>query len=147
VVVDGQLLDLLDHELLLPLDDLADLRVVDRGVHVALHHRSSLVVLDVAFPPLGRHLAVLAEALLAEVSQGQVVGIGHQVLHLSPLHFLYIASNLHFNLFMSLVPNPLICSVEVMARKAISANRSCLNSLKQMPPTTLELFLRMIIDS
>jgi hypothetical protein len=38
---------------------------------------------------------------------------------------------------MSLVPKPLICSVDVIARKAISANLSCANYLKQIPPTTL----------
>jgi hypothetical protein len=48
---------------------------------------------------------------------------------------------------MSLVPNPLICSVEVIAKKAISANLSSLNSLKQIPPMTFWLFLRIIIDS
>jgi hypothetical protein len=48
---------------------------------------------------------------------------------------------------MSLVPKPLICSVEVMARNAISANLSALNYLKQMPPTTFELFFKMIMDS
>jgi hypothetical protein len=51
------------------------------------------------------------------------------------------------SLFMRRVPKPLICSVEVMARKAISANRSCLNYRKQIPPTTFELFRRIIIDS
>lgn len=48
---------------------------------------------------------------------------------------------------MRRVPNPLICSVDVMARKAISVNLYCLNSRKQIPPTTFELFLRIIIDS
>lgn len=54
---------------------------------------------------------------------------------------------LHFSLFMSRVPKPFICSVDVIAKKAISANLSCLNYLKQMPPTTLQLFFRIIIDS
>ena len=56
-------------------------------------------------------------------------------------------NELPLSLFMSLVPKPLICSVEVMARKAISANLYCLNSLKQMPPTTLTPFFKIIMDS
>ncbi len=59
-------------------------------MHVALHHCSALVVLNVAFPSLGWHAVVLAETLLAEVSQSQVVGVGHQVLHFSALHLLLI---------------------------------------------------------
>lgn len=88
VAVDGQLLDLGDHELLLLLDDVADPRVVDGGVDIALHHGPSFVVLDVSFPPLGGHSAFLTEALLPEVAQGQIVGIGHQVLYIPSLHFL-----------------------------------------------------------
>jgi hypothetical protein len=66
---------------------------------------------------------------------------------LPPLHLLWIHLYLPFNLFISLVPNPFICSVEVIAKKAIYANFSCLNSRKQMPPTTLESLRRMTIDS
>jgi hypothetical protein len=88
VVVDGELFYFLDDEILLTLDDVTDARVIDGGVHIALHHGAALVVLDVSFPAFGRHAAILAEALLPKVSEGQVVSIGHQVLHFSPLHFL-----------------------------------------------------------
>lgn len=88
MVVDGEFFDFLDDELLLPLDDLTDFGVVDGGMDIALHHGSALVVLDVALPSLRRHLTVLAEPLLSEVPQSEVVGVGHEVLHLSVLHFL-----------------------------------------------------------
>ena len=48
---------------------------------------------------------------------------------------------------MRRVPKPRICYVEVMARKAISANLSSLNSLKQIPPITFWLFFNMTMDS
>ena len=54
---------------------------------------------------------------------------------------------LPLSLFISLVPNPLICSVEVIAKNATSANFSSMNYLKQIPPMTLSLSLRIIIDS
>jgi hypothetical protein len=88
VVVDGELLDLLNDELLLALDDLADFGVVDCGVDLALHHGAAFVVFDIALPPLGWHSAIFGEALLSEVAEGQVISIGHEVLYLSALHLL-----------------------------------------------------------
>lgn len=79
----------MNNELLLSLDDFADFGVVDGGMHIALHHGSPLIVLNVPFPSLRRHLAVFAEALLSEVSQRQIVSVGHEVLYLSMLHFLF----------------------------------------------------------
>jgi hypothetical protein len=57
-------------------------------VHIALHHGTAFIVLDVAFPSLCGHAVVFAEALLAEVPEGQVVGVGHQVLDFAALHLL-----------------------------------------------------------
>ena len=119
VIVDRQFLDLLDDELLLFFDDVAYPRVVDGWMDKALHHGSSLVVFDVAFPSLRRHPAVLAEALLSEITQSKVVSVCHQIFNFSSLHLLYINKNVPLSLFINRVPKPLICSVEVIARKAI----------------------------
>lgn len=74
--------------LFLLFDDFADSRVVELRMDVALHHGSSLVVLDVALPTLSRHPNFLRESLLAEVAKREIVGVGHQILHFSTLHFL-----------------------------------------------------------
>lgn len=57
-------------ELFLLLNDLTHTRVVDCGVHMALHHGASLIILDVALPPVGAHPAVFTEPLLPEITQG-----------------------------------------------------------------------------
>lgn len=49
--------------LLLPLDDVRELRVGDARVQLALHERRALVVFDVAQVAALRHLDVLGEAL------------------------------------------------------------------------------------
>lgn len=88
MVVNRQLFDFLNDKFLLPLNNFADFGVVDGRVYVALHHGSSFVVLDIAFPSLGRHSAVFAEALLSEVAKCQIVSIGHEILDFAMLHFL-----------------------------------------------------------
>ena len=68
VVVDRQLLDLLYHELFLSADYFAYFGVVYSGMHVALHHSTTLVVLYVSLPSLSGHSRVFTEPLLAEVT-------------------------------------------------------------------------------
>lgn len=68
VVVNRQLFDFVDNKLFLPLDNLTDLRIVDCWVHIALHHRPSLVVFYVAFPSFRGHTTVLAKPLFAEIT-------------------------------------------------------------------------------
>ena len=87
MIVDRQLLDLLDDKLLLFFDNVAYPRVVDGWMNKTLHHGSSLVVFDVAFPSLRRHSAVFAKALFPEIPQSQIISIGHEVLNFPSLHF------------------------------------------------------------
>lgn len=54
--------DFLSH-LLLPLDDVRELRVGDPGVQLALHEGRPLVVFDVSQVAALRHLDVFGEAL------------------------------------------------------------------------------------
>lgn len=84
-------------------DDVADSGIVDGGMDVALHHCAALVIFDVAFPALGGHAVVLAEALLAEVAQCEVVGVGHQILYFSALHLLFAYNTNYYLLACSLI--------------------------------------------
>lgn len=147
MTVDRQFLNFGDYKLFLFFDDVTDSWVVNCGMDIAFHHCSSFVIFDISFPSFRWHPAIFTKTLLSEIPQGEVISICHQVLNFPPLHLLWINHLLPFNLFINLVPKPLICSVEVMAKKAISANFSCLNYLKQIPPTTLIPFFKMIIDS
>lgn len=119
VIVYRQFFDLLDYELFLLFDYVAYFGVVYCWVDKTLHHGSSFVVFYISFPSFRWHPALFAETLLSKISQSQIVSICHEILNLSSLHLLYITSKLPLSLFISLVPNPLICSVEVIARKAI----------------------------
>lgn len=88
VTIEAQFLNFVDDQVLLFLYNVADSRIINTWVDIAFHHRSSFVVFDVTFPSLGGHPAILAEPLLPEVPQGQVVRVCHQVLHFPPLHLL-----------------------------------------------------------
>ena len=59
-------------------DHLRDLEVVDSGVDAALHEGAAVVVLDEAGPLLSRRRHVLGEALLFEVADRIVVGVGEK---------------------------------------------------------------------
>ena len=48
----------------------------------ALHHRASIIVLDVALPAGFRQVRVLGEALLSEVLDGVVVCVRQKVMQL-----------------------------------------------------------------
>ena len=67
-LIEWQFFDLANHELFLLLDDFAHSGVIDCGMHVALHHRSSFVVFDIAFPSIRAHPAIFAEPLFPKVS-------------------------------------------------------------------------------
>ena len=87
------LLDLGDHEVTLHFDGVRYILIINADMNLTLHHGRPAVVLDVAFPARLRHLQVLREALLTEVLDGVVVGVGHEVLdadrlgmRLEPIH-------------------------------------------------------------
>ncbi len=60
-------------------DDRAELGVNDLRVELATHQGRALVVLDVALIDGLRKLDVLAEALLLEVADGELVGEGQEM--------------------------------------------------------------------
>ena len=68
-------------------DHLARFQVADFRDHRTLHDGASLVVLDVAHPQVLVQRDVLREALLAEVADGVVVGVGQEVLDLGGVRF------------------------------------------------------------
>ena len=57
----------------------AALEVADLGDHAALHDSAALVVLDVSHPTALLESDLLGEALLLEVANGVVVGVGQEV--------------------------------------------------------------------
>mmetsp|Transcript_14708 Transcript_14708/g.42360 ORF Transcript_14708/g.42360 Transcript_14708/m.42360 type:complete len:207 (-) Transcript_14708:154-774(-) len=76
----------LEEEGLLGLDHVRHPGEVDGGVDVALHDGPAVVVLDQAVVPSLGHGDGLGEALLLEVSDGVVVGVGDAVLQPLPDH-------------------------------------------------------------
>ena len=72
-------LDQLLQDLLLLPHDRAELGVDDLGVELAAHQSRAVVVLDVAVVNGLCQLDVLAEALLLEVADGELVGKGEEV--------------------------------------------------------------------
>lgn len=122
-LVKRQLFNPLHDDFLLLFDDVTNSWVVNGWMYMTLHHCPSFIILDVSFPAFRWHTTVLTKALFPKVAQSQIISIGHHVLNFPFLHlFFTIKKEVHFNLFISLVPYPLTCSVEVMAKKAISAN-------------------------
>ena len=66
---------------------LARFQVADVRHHSALHDGTSLVVFDVAHPEVLVERDVLREALLAEIADGVVVGVGQEVLDFGGVRF------------------------------------------------------------
>mmetsp|Transcript_11534 Transcript_11534/g.37898 ORF Transcript_11534/g.37898 Transcript_11534/m.37898 type:complete len:412 (+) Transcript_11534:2413-3648(+) len=63
----------------LPLQSPSHVQIVHRRVHVALHERAAVVVLDRPVPPLLRQRHRAGEALLLKVPRRVVVGVGQEV--------------------------------------------------------------------
>lgn len=61
-------------------DCLGNVHIVNVVVDSTLHHRTAVIVLDVAFPPVFGHGGLLLEPLLPEVLNRIVVCIGQKVL-------------------------------------------------------------------
>jgi hypothetical protein len=80
----------LDNELFLFFDNLADPGVIDSWMDMTLHHGTSLVIFDITFPSLWTHSTIFTETLFTEITQSQIIGIGHQILYFSSLHLFYI---------------------------------------------------------
>ena len=83
----------INHNFTLLFDNTRYVLVVDPGVDFALHHSGATVILNISFPPLLGHLQVFGEALLPEVLDGVVVGVGYEVVQgerlrvrLQPIH-------------------------------------------------------------
>lgn len=57
----------------------AGLEVADLGHHAALHNRAALVILDISHPTRLFECDLFRKALLFEVADGVVVGIGEEV--------------------------------------------------------------------
>ena len=85
-VIDTYFFDLLDKKLPLLLDDIRDVLVVDVGVDVAFHESTSVIVFNVALPPLLRHAELLGESLLLEVVDCEVVCVGDEEFDPLALH-------------------------------------------------------------
>lgn len=128
-------------------DDVAYKIIVDSRVDFTLHHGSTLIIFDKSFPSFLNHKTIFWESLFFKITQGQVVCICYQKLNFSFLHLFFIIYFLRLSLFINLVPNPLTCSVEVIAKKAIYVNLSSVNCLKLIPPRTVSPFLSITIDS
>lgn len=67
------------HGLLLLGEHAAHLQITDLGEHGTLHERATLVILNVAHPDRFIECNLLGEALLLEVSNGIVIGVGKEV--------------------------------------------------------------------
>ena len=79
VVRFGDGADLGVHAFLLLQQHPAGLEIADLGHHAALHDGAAFVVLDVAHPARFREGDLLGEALLLEVADRVVVGVGEEV--------------------------------------------------------------------
>lgn len=77
MAVQAELFDSADDQILLFFNDFADSRVVDSRMYIALHHRAAFIVLNVAFPSFSGHAVVLAETLLSEITQRQIIRVSH----------------------------------------------------------------------
>ena len=51
----------------------------DMALDCTLHHRASIIVLDIAFPARLGQVRVLREALLTEVLNGIIISVGQEV--------------------------------------------------------------------
>ena len=67
---------------LLPCQHAGRCQVADAWDHGALHDGSTLVILDEAHPFDSIQRDLLSEALLFEVADGVVVGVGQEVFHI-----------------------------------------------------------------
>ena len=74
------IIDLLYNGIPLLSKDVRDVNIVHTLNDLTLHHRATIVVLDVSFPATLRHVAFLVEPLLLEKLNGIVVSICQEIL-------------------------------------------------------------------
>ena len=74
--------DLFDQSVLLFSNVHVEGRVSDMALDCTLHHRASIIVLDIAFPARLRQVRILREALLTEVLDGIVISVSQEIVQL-----------------------------------------------------------------
>jgi len=72
---------------------------------VTLHQRAAVVVLNIAFPAVLRHLVLLGEALLFKIADCEVICISQQILRARGLH-----------VFLQLIHEPGPVSLDLLIR-------------------------------
>lgn len=72
--------NLLQDELLLLEQQRSHLKIFDLGQHCALHDGSAFVIFDVPRPQMTRQRDFLSEALLFEVTESIIIGVGKEML-------------------------------------------------------------------
>lgn len=72
--------DLLKDELLLLEQQRSHLKIFDLRQHRALHDGSTFVIFDVPRPQMTRQRDFLSEALLLEVTESIIIGVGEKML-------------------------------------------------------------------
>ena len=53
--------------------------MADMALDCALHHRASIIILDIAFPTRFGQVRILREALLTEVLDGVIIGVSQEI--------------------------------------------------------------------